>query len=79
MPLVIIESPYRLLLRPLLAYVDALRETDPEGDLLVMLPEIVSRHWWEHLLHNQTAVRLKAALLHRPGVVVASFPYQLRE
>ena len=78
-PLVIIESPYRMLLPPLLAYVDALRETNPQETLLVVLPEFITRHWWENLLHNQTALRLKASLLYRSGVVVASFPYQLSE
>lgn len=76
-PLVIIESPYRLILPPLLAYVDALRESHPEDGLVVMLPEFVPKHWWENILHNQTALRLKAALLYRPGVVVASFPFLL--
>ncbi len=78
-PLVIIESPYRLLLPPLLAYVDAVRESYPDDTLLVVLPEFVPRHWWENLLHNQTALRLKAALLFRSGVAVTSFPYQLEE
>ena len=78
-PLVIIESPYRLLLPPLLAYVDALRESHPSDGLVVMLPEFVPKHWWENILHNQTALRLKAALLYRPGVVVASFPFHLAE
>ena len=78
-PLVIIESPYRLLLPPLLAYVDALRESHPGDGLVVMLPEFVPRHWWENTLHNQTALRLKASLLYRPGVVVASFPFHLSE
>ncbi|MHB1414052.1 MAG: APC family permease [Chloroflexota bacterium] len=75
LPLIIIESPYRLLLPPLLAYVDALRETDPDAMLQVVLPEFVPRHWWENILHNQTALRLKAALLYRKSVVVTSFPY----
>ncbi len=78
-PLVIIESPYRLLLPPLLAYVDALRERHPEDGLVVMLPEFVPKHWWQNLLHNQTALRLKAALLYRPGVVVASMPFHLTD
>jgi hypothetical protein len=78
LPLVIIESPYRLLLEPLLAYVDALQETHPGDILVVVLPEFVPRFWWDNLLHNQTALRLKAALLFRPGVVVASYPYLLR-
>ncbi len=78
-PLVIVESPYRMLLPPLLAYVDALRETHPNDMLVVVLPEFVTKHWWENILHNQTALRLKAALLYRPGVSVTSFPYQLAE
>ncbi len=77
--LVIVESPYRLLLPPLLAYVDALRDTHPNDNLLVVLPEFVPKHWWENILHNQTALRLKAALLYRPGVMVTSYPYQLAE
>ncbi len=75
--LILIESPYRSLTGPLLAYVDALRETYPEETLTVVLPELVPSHWWEHLLHNQTAFRIKAALLFRPGVVVTSVPYHL--
>ena len=76
-PLVIIESSYRLLIPPLVAYINALREQNPDRPLLVVLPEIVPRHWWEQLLHNQTALRLKAALLPQEGVMVTSVPYQL--
>lgn len=78
-PLVIIESPYRFILPPLLAYIDALRDTHPDDNLIVVLPEFVTRHWWENLLHNQTALRLKAALFYRPGITVTSFPYHLSE
>ncbi|HEX5416636.1 MAG TPA: APC family permease, partial [Chloroflexota bacterium] len=76
-PLVIVESPYRSLVAPLLAYVEAFRDQYPRDPIMVILPEYVSSHWWEHLLHNQTALRLKAALLFYPGVVVASVPYHL--
>jgi len=76
-PLTIIESPYRSLVGPLLAYVDAVHARHPEKTLTVILPEMVPAHWWEQILHNQTALRLKAALLFRPGVVVASVPYHL--
>src|SRR5581483_10008979 len=76
-PLTIIESPYRSLVGPLLAYVDAIHTRHPEKTLTVILPEMVPAHWWEQILHNQTALRLKAALLFRPGVVVASVPYHL--
>ena len=50
----------------------------PDKTLTVILPEMVPAHWWEQVLHNQTALRLKAALLFRPGVVVANVPYHLR-
>ena len=75
--LVIVESPYRSLIGPLLSYVDALRQTHPGDTVNVVLPEFVVSHWWEHLLHNQTALRLKAALLFHPGIVVTSVPYHL--
>ncbi len=77
--LVIIDSPYRFVVGPILAYVDAVREKDPDAMVTVVLPEFVPRHWWEGLLHNQTALRLKAALLFRPNTVVTDVPYHLRE
>lgn len=75
--LVIIESPYRALARPLLAYIDTVHELFPDDTLTVILPEFVVAHWWEHFLHNHTALRLKAALLFRPGIVVISVPQHL--
>jgi amino acid transporter len=75
--LVIIESPYRQLVGPLLRYIDEIDKQRPNDTLTVVLPEFIARHWWEHLLHNQTALRLKAALLFRPGTVVTSVPYHL--
>jgi amino acid transporter len=75
--LVIVESPYRSLAGPLLAYIDALKDTHPNDTLTVVLPEFVPSHWWEQLLHNQTALRLKAALLFHPGIVVANVPYHM--
>jgi len=75
--LLIIESPYRSLLRPLLAYIDAVHVRHPEDTLTVILPEFVVAHWWEYLLHNQMALRLKAALLFRPGVAVLNLPQHL--
>jgi hypothetical protein len=54
------------------------RERDPRATVSVVLPEFVPRRWWEHLLHNQTALRLKGRLLFMPGVMVTSVPYQLR-
>jgi hypothetical protein len=76
--LTIIESPYRSLVGPLLAYIDAMHAQHPGKTLTVVLPEMVPAHWWEQILHNQTALRLKAALLFRPGVVVADVPYHLK-
>jgi hypothetical protein len=75
--LVVIESPYRSLAGPLLAYIRAAHETHPDDTLVVVLPEFVPDRWWEQLLHNQTALRLKATLLFQPGVVVVSVPYHL--
>lgn len=76
-PLVIIESPYRSLVGPLLTYLDEIDKQRPDDTLTVVLPEYVPRHWWEQILHNQTALRIKAALLFRPGTVVISVPYHL--
>ncbi|MFN8590703.1 MAG: APC family permease [Thermomicrobiales bacterium] len=76
-PLVIIESPYRSLVGPLLSYLDEIDRQRPNDTLTVVLPEFIARHWWEQILHNQTALRIKAALLFRPGTVVTSVPYHL--
>ena len=77
MQLVVIESLYRSLMRPLLAYIDTIHQTHPEETLTVILPEFVVAHWWEYPLHNQTAFRLKAALLAWPGIVVTDIPQHL--
>jgi amino acid transporter len=77
-PLVIIESPYRNLVGPLLSYLDEIDNQRPDDTLTVVLPEFIARHWWEQILHNQTALRIKAALLFRPGTVVTSVPYHLQ-
>ncbi len=76
-PLVIIESPYRSLVGPLLSYLDEIDRQRPGDTLTVVMPEFIARHWWEHVLHNQSALRIKAALLFRPGTVVTSVPYHL--
>ncbi len=78
-PLVIVEFPYRSLLRPLLAYIDALHRQQPGRVLTVMIPEFVASHLWEYLLHNQSALRLKGALLFRPGIVVINMPYHIED
>lgn len=78
-PLVIIESPYRALVGPLVAYVE--QQKIEHGDMLinVVLPEFVPAHLGEQVLHNQSAFRLKAALLFRPGVVLTDVPYHLAD
>ena len=78
-PLEIIESPYRSIIRPLLTYLDAVEAQNEGGTLMVILPEMVYGRWWHQFLHNQTALRLKAALLFRPGTVVVNVPYHLAE
>lgn len=75
--LVLLESPYRSFTEPLLAYIDALHRQDPDAYLTLVLPEFLPAHWWQHLLHNQTALRLKAALLFRRNTVVLDVPYHL--
>jgi hypothetical protein len=75
--LLIIESPYRSLLRPLLAYIDVIHERHPHDTITVILAEFVLAHWWEYFLHNHTALRLKAGLLFRPGVAVLNIPQHL--
>ena len=77
--LVIVESPYRALIGPLLRYLDALQRQDPDRRLLVVLSEVVPRHWWDNLLHNQTALRLKLRLFFRPNTIVADVPYHAPE
>jgi amino acid transporter len=76
--LVVIDSPYRSLTAPLVAYVDALRDSHPEAVITVVLPEFVPAHWWEGALHNQTALRLKLAFYSHPNVMVVNVPYHLR-
>ncbi|HUG06778.1 MAG TPA: APC family permease [Candidatus Limnocylindria bacterium] len=77
-PLDIIESPYRSLVEPLLRYIDRVNERDPRP-LTIVLAEFVPRHWWEFVLHSQTAFRLKASLLFRPDTVVINVPYHFRD
>jgi amino acid transporter len=77
-PLKVLASPYREITRPVLDYVRALRRKSPRDVVMVYIPEYVVGHWWEHLLHNQSALRLKGRLLFTPGVMVTSVPFQLR-
>jgi amino acid transporter len=77
-PLVILDSPYREITRPVLDYLRRLRGESPRDVVTVFLPEYIVGRWWEQLLHNQSALRLKARLLFEPGVMVTSVPWQLR-
>lgn len=76
-PLKILDSPYREITRPVIEYVKGLRRESPRDVVSVFIPEYVVGHWYEHLLHNQSALRLKGRLLFTPGVMVTSVPYQL--
>ena len=78
LPLIVVSSPYREITRPVIEYVKRLRRESPHDIVTVYIPEYVLGHWWEQVLHNQSALRLKARLLYQRGVVVASVPYQLR-
>ena len=79
-PLVVVESPYRALIGPLLAYLDVIDEGWPDGQeapvTFVVIPEYVARSWWERLLYNQSAKRLRSALIGRPHTVVVGVPYR---
>jgi amino acid transporter len=82
-PLVVVESPYRALVGPLLAWLDVLDqawpESKPEPITFVVIPEFVARTWWERMLYNQSAKRLRAALVGRPHTVVVNVPYRREE
>jgi len=75
--LVLLESPYRETVRPVLRYVRQLRREQPGDVISVIIPEYVVRQWWQHLLHNQTALRLKAQFYFEPAVTVTSVPWLL--
>ena len=76
-PLVVIPSPYRSVLRPLVEYVEGLRMVLPGELVTVVVPEIVPKKWWEHLLHNKTAFYIRTAFLFKPNVVVTTVPFLL--
>jgi amino acid transporter len=75
--LVMIESPFRSLIGPLLSYIDAIDQQSPDDTITIVLPEALPSKPWEYLLHNQSALRLKAALLFRPNTVLSDVPYLL--
>ena len=77
-PLVVLNSPYRSLLGPLVDYIDHLQNGDPERIVTIILPEFVPARWWQQILHNQTALLIKGALLFRRNVVLTDVPYLLK-
>ncbi len=77
-PLKILHSPYREVVKPIVDYAMELRRANPRGVVAIYVPEYVVGRWWEQLLHNQTALRLKARLLFASGVMMISVPFQLR-
>jgi amino acid transporter len=77
MPLVVLRSPYRSVVGPLLEYVDGLQREAPDSLITIVLPEFLPIRWWQQLLHNQTALLIKGALLFRRGVIVTDVPYHL--
>ena len=77
-PLTVLDSPYREITRPIIDYVRDMRRSSPRDVVTVYIPEYVVGRWWEQILHNQTALRLKGRLLFTPGVMVTSVPFQLR-
>jgi hypothetical protein len=77
-PLVVLSSPYRSVLGPLFEYLERIRRGEPHGIITIVIPEFVPRHWWQHVLHNQTALLVKGALLFRQGIVVVDVPFHLK-
>jgi len=77
-PLTVLESPYREITRPVLDYVKAIRRDSPRELVVVFVPQYVVGHWWENVLHNQSALRLRARLTFLPGVMITTVPWQLQ-
>jgi hypothetical protein len=76
--LVILDSPYRLLVEPILEYIETLcKIKQPHEVITVVVPQFVSRYWWTSILHNQTAFMLRLGLIFRPGVIIIEVPYQV--
>jgi hypothetical protein len=75
--LVVLDSPYRSLMEPLMAYIDAIHADAPDTYVTVVLPEFVPARWWQHIFHNQSALLIKGALLFKPRTVVTSVPFHL--
>jgi amino acid transporter len=78
-PLVVLDSPYRSVLQPVLNYIDQMEKQREGAYMTIILPEFIPAKWWQHLLHNQTALLIKGALLFRRGKVAISIPYHLEQ
>jgi hypothetical protein len=76
--LTVVDSPYREITRPIIDFVKNIRRGSPRDVVTVFVPEYVVGRWWENLLHNQSALRIKGRLLFEPGVMVTSVPWQLQ-
>jgi hypothetical protein len=76
--LVILDSPYRLLIEPLLEYVEAIAPAPAEEIITIVVPQFVPKKWWHNGLHMQTAWMLRLALLFKPGIVITDVPYQVQ-
>ncbi|HJV23743.1 MAG TPA: APC family permease [Holophagaceae bacterium] len=76
-PLRVVRSPYRKIVEPIVDELDRMRRVEPEYTFTVVIPEFVTQKWWEHLLHNQTALRIKGVLLLKPKTIVISVPYHI--
>ena len=75
--LVLLESPFRLMIEPLLDYIEEISaQRQPNETITIVVPQFVPRRWWANLLHTQTALWLRMALLFRPGIVITDVPYQ---
>jgi len=77
LPLEDVVSPYRAIVAPMVNYIESLHRQRPDLTLTVILPEIVVRHWWQRILHNRMAPRLRRALRPLPKIVVTSIPFHL--
>jgi len=77
LPLEVVVSPHRAIVAPLVHYIETLHHQRPDLTLTVILPEIVVRHWWQRVLHNQTAPRLRRALRPLPKIVITTIPFHL--
>ncbi|MGB4780744.1 MAG: permease, partial [Candidatus Methylomirabilis sp.] len=76
--LVVLDSPYRLFLEPLLGYIEEIAARRQSNEIItIIVPQFIPRHWWQNLLHNQTAMLLRLMLLFKPGIVIIDVPYQI--